>query len=631
VDQIYKAILGNLTIQRCLMPTDLLAGPSCKLEGCYGARLRGGKCLAHLTRSRRRLVLLRLRRDRLINLNRVSIDQELLRDILRAAPKDEQGRASLNNIGFVHATFTEDVHFSNVIFGEWTSFTGAKFQGEANFSRATFKGEVSFSNATFEDRANFKSVTFSQGANFMAATFQQYTSFDLRTIFDGSANFSWARFQDDAWFSSAVFLQNATFHAATFEGLARFDRTTFRRSVHFSGTSFEQARLLGPMVIRNELVLTEAAFKRRVLIYASCATACCQGTQFLDGVHLQLSWAQVVLDDAALAGPSLLSGSQPSGGEVFSPIWDRMPPPPRTERWRPRLLSLRRADVAGLTISNVDLRACRFAGAHNLDKLRIEGQSLFASTPQNWRWTRRQTLAEEHHWRHVSNNGVRAPENPNSLLRRRAGATWYQADCQPPDWLFAEQLEPLQLAALYRTLRKGREDTKDEPGAADFYYGEMELRRHALVAEARRAWRGHKIGQWLPFGAEAIILWLYWLISGYGLRAWRAIAAGGIVLVLFAVLFSYGGGFDAAPTTSVQSAAPARNLATSGAPTTTNQIVDTSLGGALVFGARTAVGLSGEQQSALTRFGDMLQIGLRIIAPVLLGLALLSIRARIKR
>jgi hypothetical protein len=32
------------------------------------------------------------------------------------------------------------------------------------------------------------------------------------------------------------------------------------------------------------------------------------------------------------------------------------------------------------------------------------------------------------------------------------------------------------IAGLYRALRKGREDARDEPGAADFYYGEMEMR-----------------------------------------------------------------------------------------------------------------------------------------------------------
>jgi hypothetical protein len=33
---------------------------------------------------------------------------------------------------------------------------------------------------------------------------------------------------------------------------------------------------------------------------------------------------------------------------------------------------------------------------------------------------------------------------------------------------------------VYRQLHKGREDAKNEPGAADFYYGECEMRRHAL-------------------------------------------------------------------------------------------------------------------------------------------------------
>jgi hypothetical protein len=56
--------------------------------------------------------------------------------------------------------------------------------------------------------------------------------------------------------------------------------------------------------------------------------------------------------------------------------WERLPPGPRQQRWRPRLLSIRRADVAGLRLADVDLRACRFAGAHNLDRLRIACQPM---------------------------------------------------------------------------------------------------------------------------------------------------------------------------------------------------------------------------------------------------------------
>ena len=67
------------------------------------------------------------------------------------------------------------------------------------------------------------------------------------------------------------------------------------------------------------------------------------------------------------------------------------------------------------------------------------------------------------------------------------------------------EVRPERLATLYRQLRKAQEDIKDEPGAADFYYGEMEMRRHAQTAPA----------------AERAIIWLYWLISGYGLRALR--------------------------------------------------------------------------------------------------------------
>jgi hypothetical protein len=58
---------------------------------------------------------------------------------------------------------------------------------------------------------------------------------------------------------------------------------------------------------------------------------------------------------------------------------------------------------------------------------------------------------------------------------------------------------------------------------------------------------------------------------------------------------------------------------------------DTSFGGAVVYGARTVIGLARDPQPRLTRWGDILQILLRILGPVLLGLAILSVRGRVKR
>ncbi|SNT58319.1 hypothetical protein SAMN05216252_14828 [Actinacidiphila glaucinigra] len=92
------------------------------------------------------------------------------------------------------------------------------------------------------------------------------------------------------------------------------------------------------------------------------------------------------------------------------------------------------------------------------------------------RWTRRRTLAEEHHWR----------------------AARYGTDGWTPAPAGVETHQPAVLAPLYRQLRKALEDGKNEPGATDFYYGEMEMRRHDLETS-----RG-----------ERMILWLYWRVPG---------------------------------------------------------------------------------------------------------------------
>jgi hypothetical protein len=154
-----------------------------------------------------------------------------------------------------------------------------------------------------------------------------------------------------------------------------------------------------------------------------------------------------------------------------------------------------------------------------------------------------------------------------------------------------------EIAALYRALRKGREDQKDEPGSADFYYGEMEMRRAAS-----------------GFGAERLILNLYWLISGYALRSSRALVAVLAALVVAALLFM-AAGFDVQPPPATPAAA----------------VAGTAFPDALLFSARTALGLSSDPPPRLTAWGGVIQIAVRVTVPVLLGLAVLSIRGRVKR
>jgi hypothetical protein len=65
----------------------------------------------------------------------------------------------------------------------------------------------------------------------------------------------------------------------------------------------------------------------------------------------------------------------------------------------PRLLSVEGTDLSNVTLVGLDLSACRFVGAYNLDQLHIDGPPDFAETPSKWRWARRRTLVEEHVWR----------------------------------------------------------------------------------------------------------------------------------------------------------------------------------------------------------------------------------------
>jgi uncharacterized protein YjbI with pentapeptide repeats len=457
----------------------------------------------------------------------VTISTELLRRLLAAAPR-EDNRPVFKSAQFEQATLP-GISFSGVIFQGEAQFGRATFQGEAWFDGATFHGLAGFGKAVFHSLAGFGDARFQREAWFGEAVFHGTAGFG-RAVFHSLAGFGDARFQREAWFGEAVFhgtagFGRATFHDAamfngsTFHREAGFAKATFHREAWFTKATFEHAERVGPLLAR-ELVLDGAVFVARVQLDVAAAAVCARRTQFPAGALLRLRYASVVLDDANLAAPAILAAvSSPFPAiadqeRQVARYWQRLPPGPRQQRWRPRVLSLRRADVAGLRLANVDLRACRFAAAHNLDRLRIEGAPLFARTTGWWR-ARRKTLAEEQHWR-LTRPGRWRP------------AGWYPPACQPPVSVQADtprELEPGRLAALYRDLRKGREDAKDEPGAADFYYGECEMRRHDPSTPR----------------AERLVLWLYWLLSGYGLRAWRALTALVLAVVLAGIVLAFWG------------------------------------------------------------------------------------------
>jgi hypothetical protein len=112
----------------------------------------------------------------------------------------------------------------------------------------------------------------------------------------------------------------------------------------------------------------------------------------------------------------------------------------------------------------------------------------------------------------------------------------------------------------------------------------MEMRRHGEGSRFERA-----------------LIWLYWLVSGYGLRASRALIALGVTVLLFAFLF------------------------------TTWDIRDGKFDDDLVFSLQSTTNLLRTPAEQLSIEGRLLEIGLRLLGPLFFGLALFSLRGRVKR
>jgi uncharacterized protein YjbI with pentapeptide repeats len=437
---------------------------------------------------------------------------------------------------FSHREFV-DADFRNRVFEGRTDFGCAVFHGKADFGGAVFKGRVFFTGAVFEGEADF------YGARF-----------------DGFANFREARITGGATFSEAFFADGPLLEDAVVGGPLKLNR------VDFANTS-----MLGPFSAA-EVDFTHATFHRRLRMNIRTVEVTCDHTRFLEGVNLFAEKAAISLADTELGGPSLI-GSLERGNRAS----------------RPQLVRVAGTDIGQLTVSDIDLSRCAFAGAHNLDRLRLSGDHLFGGTPRSLLLSRRLIIWDE-------------------LLLRSRWSTPRDRRLWPvldePAYRDVEPFWTGDVGQAYRALRKGMEDARNEFGAGDFYYGEMEMRRIGRHLEARQRRRERWWGGWLVSRGDHALLWLYWLLSGYGLRAWRAFTALVILIALTAAMFKAWG----FPPDSHMGYADS---------------VRFSLSEATSF-------LRGTEQR-LTATGEWVELVLRFTGPVLFGLTVLALRGRVKR
>ncbi len=126
----------------------------------------------------------------------------------------------------------------------------------------------------------------------------------------------------------------------------------------------------------------------------------------------------------------------------------------------------------------------------------------------------------------------------------------------------------------------------DESGATDFYYGEMEMRRHS-----------EKTG-WI----ERLIIYVYWFISGYGLRAWRSFTCLAALTLVCGFIMARTG-FAAGRKGWLEGISYCLRAWLPGTHSDTK----------------------------LNTAGEFVDVAMRVLAPVLVALGLLALRSRVKK
>ncbi|MFF7680981.1 pentapeptide repeat-containing protein [Actinacidiphila glaucinigra] len=556
------------------------ADPASDPIGCRGRQVEPySACLTHLADADRHTYFNTLTSGSDIDHRGTTISPNLLQQLLDALRDPATGRPCIGVARFDQATFPGDIEFTGTKFSGKALFGGAIFSGEAGFVKAVFSGDAGFLYATFSGTAKFSGATFAGDALFYGATISK------------------------AWFDGATFFGNAM----------------------FAGVTFESVSQLGPVVCERVFSLSGSRFGCPVSIKVAAMRLECQRTQWDSTATLQLRYATVNLTDAVLEYPlsitaqtapfTTLLGALSEGQLAQLRQLASSDPTTRIESLtiegvaleegqlagsdpRVRIESLRGTDAVHLVLNGVDLGTCLLTGTVHLDQLRLEGECPLPLAPPGLRWTARRTMAEEQHWR---------------AAQGRSG--WAAAPTG------VEVVGPEVLAPVYRQLRKCFEDAKNEPDAADFYYGEMEMRRHDRNRPR----------------AERALLALYWAVSGYGLRASRALGwlLGAMTATVLVMMLWGLPVVDPKPATTGQLTGHTISLTTdTPAPVNPSGPLRSRLTSERWEKAQRIVVNSVVFRSSgqdLTTWGTYTEMACRLTEPVLLGLAALAIRGRIKR
>ncbi|MFJ4748334.1 pentapeptide repeat-containing protein [Streptomyces albogriseolus] len=593
-------------------------------------------CLAHLDGADRAAHLAALRPGADLDHRGTPFTQDLLDELLTPLRDPGTGRARVGKADFDEVRFTGEADLRDVGFDAHCSFASAVFDsglhfrevrtegdlrlgrarvagdvwlddtrvaGDAWFLEARFDGTLRFCadevgrSAEFRGmacaEAYFEGVAFERGADFADIRVTGKASFEGALFHGGSACFDGAEIGGDMPFDGAHFGADASFEGATIGGDLSFLDASCAAGVRFRRAVFRRTAVLGPLVCPKTVDFSDAVFESAVTLEVAAEEVRCLRTRWASTAALRLRCADVDLTDAVAAFPVSVVGRprpfvSPEGEEIAEP---------GLARKQVSVVSVKGVDAAYLMLADVDLTRCLFVEAVHLDQLRLEGRCRLAEPPGGPRWTHRRTLAEEHHWR----------------------ATRYPGWTAAPDGVGTH--DPDVLAPVYRHLRKALEDGRNEPGAADFYYGEMEMRRHGRTAS-----RG-----------ERTLLWCYWALSGYGLRAARALTWLVLAMTVTVFVTMLWGLPKTDPDPVSEGTADGRRITlTTRKPTPVDpdgpyarRLSGERFEKSLRVVTNSVIFRASGQD--LTTTGTYVEMAARLVEPGLLALAVLAVRSRVKR
>ena len=313
----------------------------------------------------------------------------------------------------------------------------------------------------------------------------------------------------------------------------------------------------------NSVVIRNSHFDATPMLSVSANVLDLSGCIFGRGAQISASYARITLDRVAVVnGRVNIIGLSDDSSTVS-------------------IESMNAADAGSFRLSGISLANCLINKADRVDQMRVDRTVQFRRPPRLL--SRRKCTYDEVAWRSRNGRMRRFWLPPNSTLRKGTGISERHLH-EIPD------IGAAAVAGIYGALRSGLEHVGNGGEAGDFYYGEMEMRRLD---------RG---GSW----TDRLILTLYWITSGYGLKAWRALfCLAGTISIIGPLISRYG-----YPT-----------------PTTGERPgwVD-----GMLYALQTSVPSSGVSAD-LTRVGVLLDVLVSILVPVLFALGVLAVRSRVRR